>query len=616
MTTRAGGEGRRGMAHGVTRALRMLGRRLELRSFNLAPEHLNRAEGYRGAVAVALPLALAIGTGRNEWGWAVYAAFWTCLCDVPGPDRLRRRLLGLFVVGGAAVALTGSWAASIAPHAAMIVGPLLVFLATMAAARLPYGGLVGTLCGVVAVVAVGFPHDLAAAARPAAAFFAGAAWSYVLINLLWRIDAADPLRRATRAVGARLLDMADDLAGLRERPHRDAHWRSDHAEHRRAVRLAIERFRDVLVRFEGEPGPAALARRELAAAETIFGALLALDQACIDRWGRVEERGGLAEACHRAVALWCADLRRRHRDEAMSAEASTMMRRVQADMTDPVFRGCAAAFGDAFALLTEGDAETEAHPTAPASEAEAETGRRAAMVRQGLRQAGGLIMVYYAAATFVLGYPYWAAMAVIVVLQGDVRVTWSRCLERILGSLLGGVLAMTLPLLGGGPVVPALAAVVLTAITMALRSVNYTIFVMFLTMLFVLVTDMLHPGVGIASARVVDNVVGSVAALLAVFAFRPDFGPPLPRRIEAGITAHRRYGEAVESERPIAAIEAARRAAGRASVEAEIAAHDLGGWLHRLIRREADLAALQDMRNLAGRAAMAWHARVSIRPGE
>ena len=602
-------EGPPGDRYGVTRAIRRLGRRLELRSFSLLPEHLNHAEGYRAAVAVALPLLLAILTGRSEWGWAVYAAFWTCLCDVPGPDHLRRRLLAVFVAGGTAVVLVGSWAASIAPHAAMIVGPLLVFLVTLGAGRLKFGGLVGTLSGVVAVVAVGFPNRLDAAFLLAMAFFAGAAWSYALINLLWRIDAFDPLRRAGQSVSARLLDMADYLAGLRDRPHRDAQWHSDHAEHRRAVRLAIERFREVLVRFESEPGRAATARRELTAAETMFGALLALDQACIECYGPVEERTALAQACRDAVSAWWLSLRQRPRSQAPLAEADARMRAVRGVLTDDPFKGCAAAFGSALALLSGRDAAVE---VAPASVG---TGSPVSMVRQGLRQAGGLIMVYYAAIIFGLGYPYWAAMAVIVVLQGGVRVTWARCLERILGSLIGGMMAHALPLLGGGPIVPALVAVALAAITMALRSVNYTIFVMFLTVLFVLVTDMLHPGVGIASARMIDNVVGSLAALVAVLAFRSDFGPPLPKRIEDGIRANRRYGKAVESDRPFAVIEAARAAAGRASVEAEIAAHDPGGWLHRRIRREADLASLQDMRNLAGRAALAWHARLGERAG-
>lgn len=588
----------------VPRAIRLVGRRLELRSVNLLPEHWNHAEGLRAALAVGLPLILAIATGRSEWGWAVYAAFWTCLCDAPGPDRLRRRLLAIFVVGGALVALVGSWTASFAPHGVMVIGPLLVFVVTALAGRLKFGGLVGTLAAVVAVVAVGFPHGLDQALLLAGAFFAGAAWSYLLVTVLWRIDAFDPLRRASRAVGARLLDMADDLAALRDAAHRDAQWHSDHAEHRRTVRLAIERFRDVLARYDGDTGPEQAARRALAAAETMFGALLALDQACIERWGTVEERSALAEACRAAVAAWCLC---GGRETAAMDEARAALRRLRADGAEALFRGCAAAFENALDILA-GWGEPLA--VAPTENSWSPRASSLAMIQQGLRQAGGLVAVYYAVAVFGLGYPYWAAMAVIVVLQGDVRVTWSRGLERILGSLLGGAMALAFPLLGGGPVVPALGAVALAAITMALRSVNYTIFVMFLTMLFVLVTDMLHPGLGIASARIVDNVAGSVAALLAVFAFRPDLGPPLPRRIEAGIAAHRRYGEAVETGQPIAVIEAARRAAGRASVDAEIASHDLGGWLHRLTHRRADFAGLQDMRNLAGRAAMMWHGQL------
>ncbi|MFT2658159.1 FUSC family protein, partial [Escherichia coli] len=62
-------------------------------------------------------------------------------------------------------------------------------------------------------------------------------------------------------------------------------------------------------------------------------------------------------------------------------------------------------------------------------------------LQQGGRQAAGVAAVFYAAEAFHLCYPYWSTMAVVVVLQGAARQTWTRCLERILGSLLGGLLA-------------------------------------------------------------------------------------------------------------------------------------------------------------------------------
>lgn len=51
---------------------------------------------------------------------------------------------------------------------------------------------------------------------------------------------------------------------------------------------------------------------------------------------------------------------------------------------------------------------------------------------------------------FDLGYPYWASLAVSVVLQGGSRVTWTRALERIAGMALGGAAAMAVVYLTGG----------------------------------------------------------------------------------------------------------------------------------------------------------------------
>ena len=228
--------------------LRWAARRLELRSFALTPEHFDLAGGCRAAIATGVPLGLAVSTGTLGLAWAVFAAFWTCLCDTPGPDRLRRRLLAIFVVFGTAIALAGASIAAWLPGAALVIGPALVFTTLLGAGRIAHGGSLGTLLAVVAVVAVGFPHPLAGAALQALSFLGGAAWAYLLINLVWRTDAAQPLFRARDAVGFRLLDMSDSLVALGRAPQGSA-FRHDHAEHRRTVRLAIERLRGLLDRY-------------------------------------------------------------------------------------------------------------------------------------------------------------------------------------------------------------------------------------------------------------------------------------------------------------------------------------------------------------------------------
>ncbi|MBO0662274.1 FUSC family protein [Jiella sp. MQZ9-1] len=595
-------------------ALRRAARRLELRSVGLIPEHFNPMEGYRAAVAVAVPLAVAAATARADFGWAVFAAFWTCLCDGPGPDRLHRRVLAIFVAGGALIALAGSWLASLSPAAGMAVGPLLVFLAILGGAKIRHSGLLGTLLAVVGVVAVGFPHPFEMALIQAGAFLGGAAWAYLLINWLWPIDPLLPLSRASDAVIVRLWDMADSLVTLGAKPHRDQRWHSEYAEHRRAVRLSIERLRVGLERYQSESGSVAPFQRALAAAETLFGALIALDQAFIDREGLARERLALARSYSRALLTW--RLARRGRTLDMAAIHSSLARanRLRGHVTGAVFIGCARALETALSTLAApaGTASASSDAGFDAGLAPSPQRPSAAALRQALRQSLGLIAVYGAALALKLGYPYWAAMAVVVVLQGGARVTWARCLERILGSLLGGGIALIVLHAVGAPTFLWALAVMLGAAAIALRSVNYTIFVVFLTMLFVIVTEMLEPGGGIASARMLDNVIGSLAALLAVFLLWPDFGASLNERIRDGIAANRRYFDAVEAARPIAEIEAAKRQAGLASVEAEVALHDLGGILHRLRPPEPGPATLKELRHIAGQAAIAWHRRLGI----
>lgn len=585
-------------------ALRWAARRLELRAFGLVPEHFDPQEGYRAAAAVGGPLILALVTGRHELGWAVFAAFWTCLCDAPSPDRLRRRVLGFFVVFGAIATFIGSTTAAFAADAGHFLGPVLVFFAVVAGGYVRNSGLLGTLLAVVAVVAVGFPLPLPQALMQAGAFLLGSSWAYLLINVLWRSDQLAPLKRMTDAVALRLLDMAESLVVLAEKPHRDAEWHSEHAEHRRTVRLSIERLRVLLDRYDSIPNEIAPFVRARDAAEMMFNALIALDQAFIEQIEPTAERMAVARACRTTLLAWRLQLRMKKPDNISLTWADRRLEALAPKLSVDLFLGCVRALREALALLS-------APIDQPAIARTDRWWRRAPMVvvRQALRQSAGLVGVYFAAIVFHLGYPYWAAMAVVVVLQGDARVTWTRCLERILGTVLGGMLALALLLAVTATLPLAILAIALAAGSIALRTVNYTVFVVLLTMLFVIVTEILQPGAGIASARMVDNIIGSLAALIAVFLLWPDFGASLRNRIAESIAAHRAYFEAVLEDRPLAEIEIARRRAGLASIEAEVALHDFGGLPHRL-HLPVGADALLRLRTIAGKAAILWHRRL------
>lgn len=589
--------------------LRRAARRLELRAVGLLPEQFSGEEGARAALAVGAPLIIALTTGQPALGWAVFAAFWTCLCDGPGPHAMRRRTLGLFVMIGTVLAFAGSWGASAGMEAALAVGPALVFVAILAGAAFSLDGLLGTLLAVVAVVAVGFPHPAPAAAAQSLTFLAGGSWAFLLINLFWRIDPTASLDRNAGAVIARLFDMAADLASIGDRGHRDAQWHSEHAEHRRAVRMAMERLRTVLARH---PADARRYHNALRATEIIFGALVALDHAYIHRFGPTMERAATARAFATALLGVRLSLRDDVRKKDLLRRGIERLDRTVNQLTDDLTIGCVLALQKALRVLENPEQSNEALAAPPHQVALNWKERVRGAVRLGLRQAAGVISVYYIAIIFQLGYPYWATMALIVCLQGGARVTWARSLERIFGSLLGGFLALALLSVTQHPVILCVLAILLASVTISLRAVNYSIFVVVLTMLFIIVTDMMHPGSGVAAARVVDNLLGSIAALLAVLVLWPDFGPPLRTLIVKGREANRAYLASVTAGRPVLDVRTAQRAAGLASIDVEVALHDLSGLRYRRNRlNENDQSALREMRNLAGEAAAAWHRRLA-----
>lgn len=592
--------------------LRRAARALELRSVGLAHEQFSPQEGLRAGLAIALPLAAALLAGQRWLAWAVFAAFWTCLCDAPAPHAQRRRQLSAFVVAGTAVTLIGSWSASWSAHAALISAPVLVWLTVSVASTLPFGALLGTLLAVVAVVATGFPQTLALAARQAGGFLLGAAWAYALINMLWRIDERIPLRQAARATLTRMLDMAHALPATSPASH-ERHHRHPHGEHRRAVRMALERWHRLLQRH-AQTSPASVVAHHhcLQACEDLFAALIALEHAALTQAISPRQQRRLASLArlvlrHGQRRLWSHPV-----PPAAPERGATRSTGRAVHYEDALCRGIQRALTRARAVLQDGvaiDASTNAASTpdgAPGS-------ILPSAMRSGLRQASGVAAVFYMAQLCHLGYPYWATMAVVVVLQNPPGLTWSRCLERMAGSVLGGILAGTLlHVVGssGSTAILPLLAVILGGLAIALRLVNYTVFVVFLTMLFIVVTEMLQHGSAIAWTRVVDNLIGSGVALLAALTLWPEFGATLRERIAMGLRANRAYRAAVAAQLPAATIGQLQRQAGLASVDAEIALHELGGLRRRWSGlSERDMRTLRALRHLAGTAALDWHRR-------
>lgn len=113
------------------------------------------------------------------------------------------------------------------------------------------------------------------------------------------------------------------------------------------------------------------------------------------------------------------------------------------------------------------------------------------ILRHAVRAAIAVVVAYGAAQALKLDYSYWATIATVVVMQPGASATWRRSIERILGSVAGGVIAAAGAMLLSTQGAVLLVIFPVAAATIALRSVSYTLFVAFLTPLFVFVSELL-----------------------------------------------------------------------------------------------------------------------------
>jgi uncharacterized membrane protein YccC len=559
--------------------------------------------------------------------WAAIGAFWTCLADPGGPNPDRLRALAGFTLLSTAFAIIGAAAASQGwGWAAAAVVPC-ALVGAMAGAYGAAARQIGALATVVCVTAIDHPvASPAALAEFAATHFAGCLWAMLLALSIWRIHPFRPARSALATTYRGLAAMAAGLARLDARsPPLD--WARHAQRYRPAVRAAIETARATLGRaMRGRDGLGDYAERLLMAldiAERIFGQLIALSDLrqhagpAADRH-RAQERQAL-----RRLALTL--FRRARSFDTGHGEMDAPQRSLDrlallaGQMEGPVAAGLGRiveeirATGSARPALAQTEAATASRDIKTwLAPLRAHLSLRSEILRHALRCAVATTAAVLLSHALGFSYAYWMAIATVLVLQSSVAATWPRALERTVGSVLGGGLAALLGLVLHTPLALTAAVFPLAIATMAMRQVNYGIFVFFLTPLFIVVVELSQPGASepaLAGMRALYNVLGSAIGLAGGLLLWPSReGRQFRPLLAAAIEANGRYAAlAFAHDGDEAAIEAARREAGLASGNAE-AGHGRtmleAWWQHETL--DAGLTILVLARQIAGVAGTAW----------
>jgi len=514
--------------------------------FAIVPEQIGLAEGLRAALAIGVMLAATLLLAVPGLAWSAIAAFWICLADPVGSRPARGRTLLFFTGLGMAALVIASYSAhcgAVAGGAAMFVLVLLCGLArsyplTFGPAA-PQPGLIASLA---VVIGVATPRSLPGALALGGYFLLGAAWAMLLCLYLWPIRSSTPARRALVAVFSRLGDMVNSLAALDAAPGDAAEaWTRYDSLDRRATRIALERTLQIVARADAGRGNFT---RGVNAATDVFAALIAL--------GRLRTTGQRFDPVTERPLL--ADLERLLRLAASQPILDRAMLRAEAEHLLQKARSQSRDFALAMQFSSSAlvSMAQDAPAPEPASAAPASAGPAPArwwplavpqpVWRHAVRVATAVLAAYALGHWLDVTFSYWGSIATIVVMQPLMANTWLRVLERALGSLAGGLIAATLLALGPSPAHIAVAVVLLTGATLALRLVSYGFFIVFLTPMFMLLSDFIHPAGGLISARVINETIGAVVGLVACLALWPERQKrTLMDAVAAAVTANMAY---------------------------------------------------------------------------
>lgn len=596
---------------------------LGVRAIAIAPEQVAVREGLRAGVAVGTVMLLALYLHMPLMAWSAFAAFWTCLVDPGGLLRPRLETMLKFAALGTLISGSVAAASGFGLVPAFVALGISVFGCALARLRGGSATQIGVLAAIVAVVAVCYPFPPEVAIRLSGLFALGAIWATLICVLAWPVDPYMPLRLACSAVLREEERMTRRLLDLMKPGSRNkARQTASIGAFRREVRSRIERTRgriEVLSADAISSRTRATLLPAIEACDRIFIALIAFEHAVLS--------GEDSHAARRTVRVVTTTLHRMAREtqrpeprpERLQRQ-QRLLARIGGDDSSLFGKGahvCAQAVQD---LIAAWQTLSGAQPHSAGQATAGATRATPVAWAQGLRHAARIcvcVLVAYAISLKLhLPYAYWAMMAVVVVTQPRVTTTLPRTIERVIGSIAGGLLAAVM-----GVLLPVWSILLLifplAAATIALRSVNYTLCVMFMTQLFVLVTDLVSPGLGwdVALARAINNIIGSLVGLAGCLLLWPEQRTaPLATQVAEAFRANLHYAALATGPDTQSwdQIENARRKAGTTSTLAEIQCQTAG--LEGL-RRSDQIGKTRDilflLRRLAGAASIWWMEKTS-----
>jgi uncharacterized membrane protein YccC len=552
---------------------------------------ISASEAIRAGLSVAVIIAaseyLAVPLLRE----AALAALLTCICDPGGPIRRRVPVLISFALIGAAITASYGLLRAFGPIVALPLGVFGLFCSSFARIYGQAPQQLGALLSTVQILSLdrGDP-SLKEAAIVAAAFIGGALWSILLTMVIWRIYPFLPSRRAVAEAYRALSDLVRDLHTLIQSPLiSDTEWDAHARVRRGAVREAIEAARtavmDTLRARGAASNRAAQAVIRLETADQIFGGLIGLsdllEHASPAERKRVERMlrriRPVLLTLSRSIITDDPDSHRRidRAIDGIAADgkklpAEAPLRAVIDRITDRLRIAHNLSVPANFSPMVDTAGRPMRFWPQLIGPLRANLNWQSPALRHAVRAAVAAAGPLAFTMVWFTPYDHWLTITVVATMQPYYSLTYTRAIERILGTAAGGLIAAGVGLVCTTPLSMAAAMFPLAMLAFAVRSVSFGLFMMALTPLVVLLVETGSPGTGewtIAFARAALTTLGGLVAVGANFLLWPSREPDLvAAEVRRAIEAHGVWAETDFSvllhEAPEASLGPARRAAG------------------------------------------------------
>lgn len=142
---------------------------------------------------------------------------------------------------------------------------------------------------------------------------------------------------------------------------------------------------------------------------------------------------------------------------------------------------------------------------------------KSTIFRHSLRLAVTVMIGYALGSVFPLQNPYWILLTIIVIMRPNYGLTKSRAKDRIIGTLIGGAIAVGMVYLIQNPYVYGALGVVSLVIAFSMVQKNYKASATFVTLSVIFIYAILQPDVlTVIKFRILDTLIGASLAYVAM----------------------------------------------------------------------------------------------------